>query len=283
MHHTIPSDPLTNLDMARRTIQNRGVSVVARKEPPEHGLMQVTDLDEQHVGGPVTVAARVADLATKKITIQVAVFRCARCQRLAEEVQTTEQLKFPLQCSPSWGGCGAKRREAHFKLLERESVYAESQALMLADEKHENRQIEALVRGQLAGSLAIGAQATFRGRLKKRPGKHPRGELPYLLEVAEVTGIQMPDRVVVYPRRVDPQLIYNIIVERQRSGLSTNYTVIVDEARKIGLAEEDVRAMLSKLLEQGKLEGQEKERERRLREEKRDRPDDEGKDNVAPR
>ena len=259
------------------------MAAVARKEPTESSALQVGDLTDDEVGRPVTVTARVADVATKVITLQVAVFKCARCGRLAEEVQTTEQLKFPLQCSPTWGGCGAKRREAHFKLLERESDYAEKQTLMLADEKHENRQIEALVRGKLAGSIPLGAQATFRGRLKNRAGKLPRGELPYLLEVAEVTGLNIPDRVVVYPRRVDPQLIYNIIVERQRSGLPTNYTVIVDEARKIGLAEEDVRAMLSKLLEQGKLEGQEKERERRLREEKGDRQDDEGRDNVAPR
>jgi DNA replicative helicase MCM subunit Mcm2 (Cdc46/Mcm family) len=245
--------------------------------------MQVTDLGEEHVGLNVTVAARVADLQTKQITIQVGVFRCARCGRLAEEVQTTEQLKFPLQCSPTWGGCGAKRREAHFKLLEKESVYSERQTLTLADEKRENRQIEALLRGQTAGSLPLGAQATFHGRLKARGGKLARGELPFLLEVAEVSAVKMPDRVVVYPRRVDPQLIYNIIVERQRSGLPTNYTVVVDEARKIGLAEEDVRAMLSKLLEQGKLEGQEKEREGRLKEEKPDGSDAEGADNVAPR
>lgn len=228
--------------------------------------MQVDDLTDDRLGLPVAVLARVADADTKKISIQVAVFKCGRCARMAEEVQTTEQLKFPLQCSQSWGGCGAKRREAHFKLLERESVYAEKQRLVLADDKHESRQIHALVRGALAGSLPIGSLGTFRGRLKKREGKMARGELPYLLEVAEVTGVTMPSRVVVYPRRVDPQVIYNIIIERQRQGLPTNYKVIVDEARKIGLAEEDVRAMLSKLLSEGKLEGQEKS-ERRLKEE----------------
>ncbi len=213
--------------------------------------------------------ARVANADTKKISIQVAVFKCGSCGRLAEEVQTTEQLKFPLQCSPTWGGCGARRREAHFKLLERESVYAERQTLVLADEKHEDRQIHAIVRGQIAGSLPIGSRGTFRGRLKRREGKMARGEMAYLLEVAEVSSVTMPDRVVVYPRRVDPQIIYNIIVERQRQGLPTNYKVIVDEARKIGLAEEDVRAMLSKMLSEGKLEGQEKS-ERRLKEERDD-------------
>ncbi len=249
------------------------------REEPHAGVLNVADLEEAHVGSPVTLAARVADLGTKKITIQVAVFRCGRCNRLAEEVQTTEQLKFPLQCSPTWGGCGAKRREARFKLLERESVYAESQRLVLADEKHENRQVQALVRGQLAGGLPLGSQATFRGRLKKRGGKMARGELPYILEVAEVTRLKMPDRVVVYPRRVDPQVIYNIIIERQRRGEPTNYKVIVDEAKKIGLAEEDVRAMLSKLLEEGKLEGQEKDGGRRLREEKREGFNDKDEDN----
>ncbi|HKZ58468.1 MAG TPA: hypothetical protein VJ547_01300 [Candidatus Thermoplasmatota archaeon] len=239
---------------------------MAEKETPLKGVVQVADLTDDRLGLPVAVLARVADADTKKISIQVAVFKCARCGRMAEEVQTTEQLKFPLQCSPTWGGCGAKRREAHFKLLERESVYAERQRLVLADDKHESRQVHAIVRGAIAGSLPIGSLGTFRGRLKRREGKMARGELPYLLEVAEVTSVTMPNRVVVYPRRVDPQVIYNIIVERQRQGLPTNYKVIVDEARKIGLAEEDVRAMLSKMLSEGKLEGQEK-HERRLRDE----------------
>ena len=242
-----------------------GGSTTAAKQPSPAPVLQVDDLTDESLGGPVTVLARVAEADTKKISIQVAVFRCANCGRMAEEVQTTEQLKFPLVCSPTWGGCGARRREAHFKLLERESVYAERQQLVLADDKHENRQIHAIVRGQIAGSLPVGSLGTFRGRLKRRAGKMARGEMAYLLEVAEVTGVTMPNRVVVYPRRVDPQVIYNIIVERQRQGLPTNYKVIVDEARKIGLAEEDVRAMLSKLLSEGKLEGQEK-IERRLKE-----------------
>ena len=234
----------------------------------------VAELDDSRVGGPITVAARVADVGTKKISIQVAVFKCGRCGRLAEEVQTTEQLKFPLQCSTSWGGCGAKRREAHFKLLEKESVYAESQKVVLADVESDDRLLSAKVRGAAAGNLPIGTVAVFKGRLKNRSGKTAHGELPYSLDVSEVTGARMPDNVVVYPKRVDPQAVYNIIVERQRRGEPTNYKVIVDEARKIGLAEEDVRAMLSKLLKEGKLEGQEKDGGRRLKEEKKDGPDD---------
>lgn len=231
---------------------------------------EVSELSDDRVGGPITVNARIADVGTKKISIQVAVFKCGRCGRLAEEVQTTEQLKFPLQCSTSWGGCGAKRREARFKLLEKDSVYAERQKVVLADEKHDDTQIQAWLRGQSAGTLPIGTQAIFKGRLKRHAGKLARGELPFTLDVSEVTGARMPDRVVVYPKRVDPQVIYNIIVERQRRGEPTNYKVIVDEARKIGLAEEDVRAMLSKLLKEGKLEGQEKDGGRRLKEDKKD-------------
>jgi len=52
------------------------------------------------------------------------------------------------------------------------------------------------------------------------------------------------------------------VIELQRAGQPTNYKVVVDEARKIGLAEEDVRAMLNKLLSEGKIEGKEKERKR---------------------
>jgi len=249
---------------------------MASAESPGPTPFEVSELDDSRVGGPITVSARIADVSVKKISIQVAVFKCGKCGRLAEEVQTTEQLKFPLNCSPTWGGCGAKRREARFKLLEKESVYAERQRVMLADEKHEDTQVQAFLRGQAAGSFPIGTQATFKGRLKNRAGKMARGELPYSLEVSEVTGAKMPEQVVVYPKRVDPQVIYNIIVERQRRGEPTNYKVIVDEARKIGLAEEDVRAMLSKLLKEGKLEGQEK-GERRLKEEKKDGSDEDGR------
>lgn len=230
----------------------------------------VAELDDDRVGGPITVSARIADVHVKKISIQVAVFKCSRCGRMAEEVQTTEQLKFPLQCSTTWGGCGAKRREARFKLLEKESVYSERQKVLLADEERDDKLLQAWVRGAAAGTLPIGTVAVFKGRLKKRTGKTGHGELPFTLDVSEVTGARMPDNVVVYPRRVDPQAVYNIIVERQRRGEPTNYKVIVDEARKIGLAEEDVRAMLSKLLKEGKLEGQEKSGERRLREEKKE-------------
>jgi len=172
------------------------------------------------------------------------------------------QLKFPLACSPSWGGCGAKRREARFKLLEKESLYAERQSVVLADVEQDDRTINAILRGPLAGSVPIGAQAKFRGRLKPRSGKMARGELPYLLEVATITDVRMPENVVLYPRKVDPQIIFNIVIELQRAGHPTNYKVVVDEARKIGLAEEDVRAMLDKLLSEGKIEGKEKERRR---------------------
>lgn len=217
-------------------------------------------LSEERLNTPVTVLARVVEADTKKISIQVAVFRCSRCGRMAEEVQTTDQLKFPLVCSPSWGGCGAKRREARFKMLEKESLFAERQVVLLADMEEDERTLTAVLRGALAGSVPLGAQANFRGRLKARPGRAPRGQMPYTIEVAAITDVRMPDRVVLYPRKVDPQIIFNIVIDLQRSGQPTNYKVVVDEARKIGLAEEDVRAMLNKLLSEGKIEGKEKKR-----------------------
>lgn len=209
----------------------------------------------------------------KRVSVQVAVFKCGKCGRLAEEVQTTEQLRFPLSCSPSWGGCGAKRREARFKLLERESLYAERQDVDLADDEREDVLVRAILRGPLAGSVPLGAQGIFRGRLKGRRGNLPRGTLPFLLEVAEVRDVRMPDQVVVYPRKVDAQIIFNIVIELQRQGQPANYRVVVDEAKKIGLAEDDVRAMLNKLLSEGKLDAQESDEARRKR---RAREDEEG-------
>jgi DNA replicative helicase MCM subunit Mcm2 (Cdc46/Mcm family) len=236
--------------------------IVGSRESTDSGdALHVSMLTEAHVNTPVTVLARVVEADTKKISIQVAVFRCSRCGRMAEEVQTTEQLKFPLACSPSWGGCGAKRREARFKMMEKESLYAARQVVLLADLQEDDRIVSAVLRGPLAGSVPIGAQANFRGRLKPRTGRSPRGQLPYTIEVAAITDVRMPDRVVLYPRKVDPQIIFNIVIELQRAGQPTNYKVVVDEARKIGLAEEDVRAMLNKLLSEGKIEGKEKERQ----------------------
>lgn len=208
---------------------------------------------------------RLADADVKRISVQVAVFKCAKCGRMAEEVQTTEQLRFPLSCSPSWGGCGAKRREARFKLLERESLYAERQDVDLADDEREDVRVRAILRGPLAGSVPMGAQGIFRGRVKPRGGRLSRGTLPYVLEVAEVRDVRMPDQVVVYPRKVDAQIIFNIVIELQRKGMPTNYRVVVDEAKKIGLAEDDVRAMLNKLLSEGKLDAQESDEARRKR------------------
>jgi len=244
--------------------------VPRRKKAAPSGSIHVADVDKSNPGGPATLFARLADADVKKISIQVAVFKCGRCGRMAEEVQTTDQLRFPLTCSQSWGGCGAKRREARFRLLERESLYAERQYVDLADDDHEDVILQAILRGPLAGSVPVGAQAIFRGRLKPRSGRVPRGTLPFVLEVAEVRDVTMPDRVVVYPRKVDPQVIFNIVVELQRQGQPTDYRVVVDEAKKIGLAEDDVRAMLNKLLSEGKLDAQESEdarRKRRLREE----------------
>jgi DNA replicative helicase MCM subunit Mcm2 (Cdc46/Mcm family) len=225
----------------------------------------VADIEEAAPGSAVAVFGRLADAEVKTISVQVAVFRCGRCGRLAEEVQTTEQLRFPLSCSPSWGGCGAKRREAHFKLLEKESLYSERQVVELADDEREDVKLQAVLRGPLAGSVPIGAQAVFRGRLKPRSGRLARGVVPFVIEVAEVRDVRMPDQVVVYPRKVDAQVIYNIVIELQRQGLPANYRVVVDEAKKIGLAEDDVRAMLNKLLSQGKLDAQESEEARKKR------------------
>lgn len=233
--------------------------------PAPAGAIHVSEVDETLVGSPVTLFARLADADVKSISVQVAVFRCGKCGRLAEEVQTTEQLRFPLACSPSWGGCGAKRREAHFRLLERESLYAERQDVDLADDEHEEVIVRAILRGQLAGSVPIGAQGIFRGRLKSRGGRLARGTLPFVLEVAEVRNVRMPDQVVVYPRKVDAQIIFNIVIELQRQGMPANYRVVVDEAKKIGLAEDDVRAMLNKLLSEGKLDAQESDEARRKR------------------
>jgi len=239
-------------------------------------VLQVSELTDARVHTPVTVFGRVVEADTKKVSIQVAVFQCSRCGRMAEEVQTTEQLKFPLVCSPSWGGCGAKRREARFKMLEKESLYAQRQVVVLADREDDDRTVNAILRGPLAGSVPIGAQANFRGRLKPRTGRAARGQLPFLIEVAAITDVRMSDRVVLYPRKVDPQIIFNIVIELQRAGQPTNYKVVVDEARKIGLAEEDVRAMLNKLLSEGKIEGKEKERKRSKT------PEDEDDDEKRP-
>ena len=220
-------------------------------------VLDVSEIDASMLGSPVTVLGRLADADVKKIAIQVAVFRCSRCSRLAEEVQTTEQLRFPIACQPSWGGCGAKRREARFKLLEKESHYSERQEVTLADDRKEEVIVLAILRGSLAGTVPQGAQGIFRGRLKAREGRLRRGELPFMIEVAEVRDVRMPDSVVVYPRKVDPQVIYNIVIELQRAGQPTTYKVVVDEAKKIGLVEDDVRAMLEKLLSQGRLDAQE--------------------------
>lgn len=239
---------------------------------PHH--LQVRDLDDSLLGQTVTLFGRVADADIKEIRIRVAVFRCSRCGRVGEEVQTTDQLKFPLTCSHSWGGCGAKRREARFKLLERESVYDERQKILVADDKAGDHRILGLLRGELAGTVPIGAQGVFTGILRSRSGRLARGELPFQLEVAALTDVRMPADHVLYPRKVDPMMIWNIIVELQREGLPTTYTVVVKEAAKIGLAEDDVRAMLHKLLSEGKLEGQEA-RKRPLREEGEDEDEDE--------
>ncbi len=244
-----------------------------RKKGAPAGSLNVGEIDGSMVGTPVTLFGRLADANVKKISVQVAVFKCARCGRMAEEVQTTEQLRFPLACSPSWGGCGAKRREAHFRLLENESLYAERQYVDLADDRRDDVILRAILRGPLAGSVPMGAQGVFRGRLKTRQGRVPRGTLPFVLEVAEVRDVTMPDQVVVYPRKVDPQIIFNIVVELQRKGQPTNYKVVVDEAKKIGLAEDDVRAMLNKLLSEGKLDAQESADAKRKR---RAREDEEG-------
>lgn len=244
-----------------------------RKKAAPSGTVHVADIEEGAAEGPVAVFARLASAEVKSISVQVAVFQCGRCGRMAEEVQTTEQLRFPLSCSPSWGGCGAKRREAHFRMLERESLYSERQDVDLADDEREDVLVRAVLRGPLAGSVPVGAQAVFRGRLKRRGGRLARGTLPFTLEVAEVRDVRMPDRVVVYPRKVDAKMIFNIVIELQRQGQPANYRVVVDEAKKIGLAEDDVRAMLNKLLSEGKLDAQESQDARRKR---RAREDDDG-------
>lgn len=251
---------------------------MAKESEPASEVLQVAGLTDAHVGKAVTLLARVADLDTKKVSVQVAVFKCSRCGRVGEEVQISDQLKFPLSCSPSWGGCGARRAEARFKFLEKESLFAQRQNLVLADDEKDENKIQAIVRGALAGSIPIGAQATFRGRLKARGGPLARSELPFALEVAEVTNVQMPDRVVLYPRRVDPQMVYNIIIDLQRSGRPANYRVVVQEALKLGLTEDDVRAMLNKLLSEGKLDA----READARKLKRPSDNDEGDAKPAP-
>ena len=117
--------------------------------------VNIYNLRGSDVGRSVTITGTVEKVEVPHIKIQNAAFQCRRCGAIIKEPQEGEKLTIPLRCDKEQGGCGTARKNADFRLLEKQSEFLDMQKIKIEQFVKEGSSpfISGLLTGELVGSV----------------------------------------------------------------------------------------------------------------------------------
>jgi len=140
------------------------------------------------------------DGIVKKITevrprIADAFFECQRCGAVIKEPQEGRVMVEPIECYPDQGGCG---RKSHMKLLERKSVFVDSQKIQIMElpEGMRGQQPETItvyLEDDLAGTVYPGDRIIVNGILHGQQRSYGKSKLTEFYKVIDAVSIEHQD------------------------------------------------------------------------------------------
>ncbi|MDP8011687.1 MAG: minichromosome maintenance protein MCM [Thermoplasmata archaeon] len=141
------------------------------KNIPDDRLREIRKIRSKNIGELITIEGLVRQVTEVRPRLVTGAFQCTSCGHVNYKDQETEILELPAFCE----GCGKKRGETRFKLLEDFSIFLDSQRIEIQENPEDIRggeqpqRIQAYLEDDLAGAVVPGDRVRITGILKTRP------------------------------------------------------------------------------------------------------------------
>ncbi len=151
--------------------QRISVIHIRLKNIPDDRLREIRKIRSKNIGELITIEGLVRQVTEVRPRLVTGAFQCTSCGHVNYKDQETEILETPPYCD----GCGKKRGETRFKLLEDFSIFLDSQRIEIQENPEDIRggeqpqRIQAYLEDDLAGVVVPGDRVRVTGILKTRP------------------------------------------------------------------------------------------------------------------
>lgn len=141
------------------------------KNLPDDRLREIRHIRSKNIGELITIEGLVRQVTEVRPKLVTGAFECKSCGHINYKEQETEVLEQPAFCE----GCGKKRGETRFKLIEDFSIFLDSQRIEIQENPEEIRggeqpqRIQAYLEDDLAGLVVPGDRIRVTGILKTKP------------------------------------------------------------------------------------------------------------------
>ncbi|MCI4434689.1 MAG: minichromosome maintenance protein MCM [Thermoplasmata archaeon] len=141
------------------------------KNIPDDRLREIRKIRSKNIGELITIEGLVRQVTEVRPKLLTGAFECASCGHINYKDQETENLEMPLYCE----GCGKKKGETKFKLLEDFSVFLDSQKIEVQENPEDIRggeqpqRLQVYLEDDLTGIVVPGDRVRITGILKTRP------------------------------------------------------------------------------------------------------------------
>jgi replicative DNA helicase Mcm len=236
--------------VAKEIANNENISKIniRFKNIPDEFFKKIREIRSKNIGKLISVDGTVNKVKEVGTKLVMASFMCTNCGAVIKKDQDSDILEYPAYCPQ----CKAKKGETKFKILEKESVYIDTQKIEIK-ENSENieydeqpSKIIVYLEDDLTGLTKQGDRVKVTGILKaKQRGIKTQKTLGDLYIYA--ISIELPDKIESQNVRTSYELILDIIkqINNNRGVAEENEIIKVAEAK--GIDEKTVRKIIETL------------------------------------
>ena len=236
--------------VAKEIANNENISKIniRFKNIPDELFKKIREIRSKNIGKLISVEGTVNKVKEVGTKLVMASFMCTNCGAIIKKYQYSDILEYPAYCPR----CNAKKGETKFKMLEKESVYIDTQKIEIK-ENSENigydeqpSKIIVYLEDDLTGLTKQGDKVKVTGILKaKQRGIKTQKTLGDLYIYA--ISIELPDKIESQNVRTSYELILDIIkqINNNRGVAEENEIIKVAEAK--GIDEKKVRKIIETL------------------------------------
>jgi replicative DNA helicase Mcm len=236
--------------VAKEIANNENISKIniRFKNIPDEFVKKIKEIRSKNIGELISVNGIVNKVTEVGTRLVMASFMCTNCGAVIKKDQDSDILEYPAYCPR----CNAKKGETKFKMLEKESVYIDTEKIEIK-ENSENveydeqpSKIIVYLEDDLTGLTKQGDKVKVTGILKaKQRGIKTQKTLGYLYIYA--ISIELPDKIESQNVITSYEFILDIIkqINNNRGVAEENEIIKVAEAK--GIDEKTVRKIIETL------------------------------------
>jgi len=236
--------------VAKEIANNENISKIniRFKNIPDEFVKKIKEIRSKNIGELISVNGIVNKVTEVGTRLVMASFMCTNCGAVIKKDQDSDILEYPAYCPQ----CKKKKGETKFKMLEKESVYIDTQKIEI-EEKSENieydeqpSKIIVYLEDDLIGLTKQGKRVKVTGILKaKQRGIKTQKTLVdrYIYAIS----IELPDKIESQNERSSYEIILDIIKQINNNGRYPDINEIIKDAEAIGIDEKTVRRIIETL------------------------------------